>query len=164
MIFDAVEAITTVLTANFSADFTALATAKGVADLPGAPTFVKRQRAEMFASLNVTLPAIGIYILRSSTMAKWQSVRDPRSTGVFDWYARGSDPVLLAQQTELAAEVMLRTVDRMAGSGTGGVFGAGELPDSITIELTDGYEKSIEPNYSRRATVTFTVYDRDSGL
>jgi len=162
MIFDAVEAMTTVLTANFSADFTALAAAKSVADLPSPPTFVKRQKAEMFATLGVTLPAIGIYVLRSVTMAKWQAVRDPRCTGVFDWYARLADPELLAKQTELAAEAMLRTVDRLSSSGS--IYGAGELPDSITIEVTDGYDKSIEPSYDRRATVTFSVYDRDSGL
>lgn len=162
MIYDAVEAMTTVLTANFAADFTALATAKSVADLSGPPTFVKRQRAEMFTTLGVSLPAIGIYVLRAVTMAKWQAVRDPRCTGVFDWYARNSNPLLLAQQTELAAEAMLRSVDRLATSGS--LFGAGELADSITIEVTDGYDKSIEPAYDRRATVTFTVYDRDSGL
>ena|SRR6267378_531760 len=152
----------TVLTANFAADFTALASAKGVTDLAGPPTFVKRQKAEIFGTLGVTLPAIGIYIVRSVTMAKWQAVRDPRSTGVFDWYARSGNPLLLAQQTELAAEAMLRSVDRLATSGS--IFGAGELPDSITIDLTDGYDKSIEPNYDRRAVITFTVYDRDSGL
>lgn len=162
MIFDAVEAMATVLTANFTADFTALASAKGVADLPSPPTFVKRQKAETFTSLGVTLPAIGMYVVRAVTMAKWQAVRDPRTTGVFDWYARLADPFLLAEQTELAAEAILRTVDRLSSSGS--IYGAGELPDSITIELTDGYNQSIQPSYDRRVTVTFSIYDRDSGL
>lgn len=162
MIFDAVEALYTVVSTNFAADFTALAAAKSVTDLPGPPTFVKRQNAEMFAAMGVTLPAIGIYVPRAVTMAKWQAVRDPRCTAVLDWYARGADPVLLAKQAELAAEVLLRSIDRLAG--TSSIYGAAELEESITIEVTQGYDQSIEPSYDRRAVVTFSIYDRDSGL
>lgn len=163
MIFDAVETAAAVLAANFSTDFTALASAKGVADLASPPQFVMRQKAEMFTTLGIILPAIGIYVPHATTGAKWQTTRASVHRCVFDWYARGTTPDLLAKQTELAAEVMLKTIDRLAGYAAG-VEGAGELEDSITIDLTDGYDKTIEPNYDRRAVVTFPLNDRDSGL
>src|SRR5207302_7433147 len=139
---------------------TALAAAKSITDLAGAPTFVKRQKAEMFTALGVTLPAIGIYIPRAWTQAKSQTQRDTRCQCVLDWYARNADPVLLAKQTELAVEALLRSVDRLT-TATGGVYGGAQLEESAVVEVTDGFDKSIEPAYDRRATLTFPVYDRD---
>lgn len=163
MIFDQVEQLYTVVNTNFATDLGALATAKGVTINTGA-TFVKRQNADVFFALGVTLPACGIYVTRASTKAKQQGIRDTTGTAVFDYYAEDADPVKVAKQAELAAEALLMSVDRMATAGAG-VFGAAELEDSITVEMSDGFEKrASEGRYWRRAVVRFAIYDRDTGL
>lgn len=168
MIYDAIEAVYTTVNANFNTDLAALVSAKGLSGLTTSATLFKRQRAETFVELgaaaNGQLPAIGIYGTAVTTEAKWQGKRDPECTVVLDYYARGTDPVKLAQQTELAAEALLLSIDKVYPTAAGG---AGEGFGSINIELTDAYMETDKPdsqtakNYGHRAIVTFIVVDRD---
>ncbi|HWP38945.1 MAG TPA: hypothetical protein VNL18_15470 [Gemmatimonadales bacterium] len=162
MIYDAVEQAYTVAAANFTADLNALAAAKGVT-APPAATLIKRQRAETYIALGAALPALGIYLLRVATQAKSQGKRDSVVSLVFDYYLEGTDPTLLAKQAELAAEAVLRTVDRLADAGSG-IYGAGEGSGSVTIELSDGYDPADENKFFHRAQVTVPVWDEDTGL
>lgn len=164
MIFDAVERAYDVVNANFAADFAALATAKGVTGLALTATIEKRQTAERFIALQAPGPTIGVWGRGTVTQAKvgtgW---RDNVSSVVLDYYCTGTDPVLVAKQAELAAEALLRAIDRLPGSGDL-VFGAGELRGSVTVELTDGYLKTRDDLYYRRAQITFPLTDRDDNL
>jgi len=164
VIYDAIEQVYAVANANFATDFAALATAKGVVGLNTNAAIEKRQSAETMVRLGAALPCLGIVGLRARSQAKDQGKRDTESVIAFDYYAEHADPVLVAKQAELAAEALLRTVDRLWASGAS-VFGAGELPLSVVIDFTEGYlETRSPPVYWRSATVTFPVHDRDEGL
>lgn len=170
MVFDAIEAAYTIVLANFATDMATLATAKAVTCETQA-NIIKRQSAEIYVYLRAALPAIGIWALRVATQAKGQNGRDNETTLVLDYYATGYDPRVVAVQVELAAEALMISVDKLT-PGSGGVFGAGELPGAVRIELSDGYVETAQdadkqPNsdrrlYSRRAQITFPVYDRDT--
>lgn len=165
MIYDAIEAVYTVVLANFATDMAALVAAKSVADVNAKINVVKRQPAETYVDRGLALPAVGVYGLRIATQAKNQGARDNVSTVVLDYYAEGADPVVLAKQVELAAEALLVSVDKVTPSG-GGVFGAAELVGSVTIELTESYVEAkpdaTDRRYWRRALISFPVHDRDT--
>ena len=163
MIYDAVEQAYAVVSANFATDFAALVAAKGVTGTQPVQTIVKRQTAELYVSLNAVLPAIGVYGLEARTQAKLQTVRDNECVLVFDYYAEGTDPVAVAKQVELAAEALLMSVDRIS-SAASGLFGAGELLGAVRVVLTEGFVEATQGTYARRAQVTFTAQDRDTGL
>lgn len=162
MIFDAVQRAHTVTATNLATDLAALCTAKSVTN-PGTITLVKRQKAETFIALGSPLPALGIYGLRAVTQAKDQGKRDSLVTVVWDFYIEGTDPTLIAKQAELVAESVLRTVDRLAASGDG-LYGAGELAQSVTVEMSDNYQEAEELKWFQRAVVTAPVHDRDEGV
>jgi hypothetical protein len=157
MIYDAVETVYAVVNANFATDYAALAAAKGVTVVTPVG-IIKRQKADIFVPLGATLPAIGIYGLSATTQVKDQAKRDVFCTMAFDFYDRGTDPVALAKQTELAAEALLLSIDRMWPTAAGG---AGEGDNSITVTLMDGYDETAELQYERRATITFPLMNRD---
>ena len=167
MIYDAIEAVATIVTANFFTDMAALISAKGLTGLTTTAAIEKRQRAELYVALGAALPAIGIYGLMATTQAKWQGKRDASCTLGLDYYATGTDPIKLAQQTELAAEALLRSIDRIWPTAAGG---AGEGFNSVSVELSAAYMETDKPegqtvtNYGHRAMLTFTVVDRDEGL
>lgn len=160
MIYDAIEGAYTVVLTNFATDLAALATAKGVT-ITTTASIVKRQKAETFGTYQIALPAVGVYGKKVVTQGKSNGYRDNLSTVVFDYYAVGPDPVILAKQAELAAEALLKSIDRLNGADP---YGAGVLPGSITVEFNDGFEEVQIPNYARRAIVTCPVWDQDTGL
>jgi len=165
MIFDAIEQLYTIAAANFSADLATLAAAKSVTVVTTC-NFVKRQDADLFVSLQLALPACGIYAdpaRDTRTQAKDQTKRDNDVALVLDYYATDTDPVKLGKQVELAAEALLQSIDRVAVAGLGGIYGAGETPGSIAV-LLDQIEPRDSTNYGRRARVRFLLNDRDTGL
>lgn len=161
MIYDQIEQAYSIASQSFPGDLAALATAKNVS-ITTSCTFVKRQHADLFVQLGIVTPACGVYLTRVVTAVKSQTHRDVTGAAVFDYYATDPDPVKLAKQVELAAEALLKSVDRLCGGDI--IYGAGVLDDSITVELSDGYEQTVAPNYWRRALVRFPLYDRDTGL
>ena len=165
MLHDTVERVWVVVNTNFAADMAAVITAKGLgaAGLTATATIIKRQTAEIFAAKQATVPTIGVYGIRAVTQAKDQGKRDSQNTVGIDYYATGMDASKLQKQVEVAAEALLRSVDRIAGSG-GGVFGAAVQDGSITVDLLDGYTEGAAPAYIGVATVTFPVDDREDGL
>jgi hypothetical protein len=167
MLYDAIETVYAVVLANFATDLAALASAKGVT-ITTTADIIKRQRAETFVAFGkgVTSPAIGIFSIRGLTQAKWQTQRDTDCTVVCDYYARSADPSALAIQAELAAEALLKSMDRIWPTAAGG---AGEGDRSVTIEMTDAYVETVSSEtetarWEHRAMVTFTVQVRDTGL
>lgn len=165
MLYDAVEQVYTVVLANFTTDLGALATAKGVS-VTATVGVIKRQTAETMVALGADLPAIGVYTVAGSTQAKDQGKRDTLTTMVLDYYAEGTDPANLAKQAELAAEALLRSIDRLWPALEGG---GGNAVGSVGIVMTPGYQEvrqneAEQTVYNHRATVTFPVMDRDSGL
>ena len=163
MLYDIVEQAFTVLNTNFAADYTALLTAKSVAS-PGTVKIVKRQSIKTALRYGALPPVMGVISLAGRTTAKDQGKRDTQGLVAYDLYIKGATPDLVAKQVELAAEACMRSVDRLAASG-GGVFGAGEVPLSVTVALNDDEEEEVEEGkYGRRVTVSFQVWDRDEGL
>ena len=174
MVYDAIEQAATSLSANFDADLAALATAKGEAGITQTATVYKRRPATVLFALaavtgsGVTLPAIGVWVQRTATQARRQDVRDNVHQLVFDYVARsagvtaGSD-VTLEKQAELAAEALLRTVDRLVTAG-GGYFGAGELAGSVVIELSGLAMGPGQSYYEEHVRLTCPVTERDTGL
>lgn len=163
MIHDQVERAYTVLATNFAADYAALLTAKAVAS-PGTVKIVKRQSVVTALRYGALPPLLGVVSLAAQTQAKDQGKRDTRGLVAYDLYISGSDPALVAKQVEIGAEACMRSVDRLAESGAG-VFGAGELPLSVQITLSDDEDEEVqEGKYGRRATVSFSMWDRDEGV
>jgi hypothetical protein len=160
VIHDVAEQVYATTEANFATDHAALLTAKGVTGFTPTVLIVKRLAAETFIALGVALPALGIRVVRAVTQAKDQGKRDSLDTVVWDLYAEHTDPVVLAKWVELGAEAVLLTIDRL-WSAAGGLFGAGELPESVSVDLTEGVEEGEGLRYWRRAQVTCPVHDRD---
>lgn len=162
MIYDLVERAYTVLAANFATDYTALLTEKTVSS-PGTVKIVKRQKVETALRYGVLPPLMGVISIAAQATAKMQTRRDTQGLVAYDFYLTGTDPAVVAKQVEIAAEAALKSVDRLAGAG--GVFGAGEIPLSVQITLSDDEDEEVqEGKYGRRATVSFSMWDRDEGL
>jgi hypothetical protein len=163
MIYDQVEVIAQVVDANYAADMAALVAAKSLTGITTTATVIKRQSAETFRRLGAPLPAIGVVHLRAATQAKDQQKRDTLGTVVLDYVALGADASKVAKQAELAAEALMRSVDRLAMAG-GGLYGAAELAGAALITMTEGFTEAEDAQYWRRAQVQFTCHDRDEGL
>lgn len=165
MLYDAIEQAFAVIDANFDADFAALITQKSLGGLGLTTTAmkIKRQTAEIFVAKRASKPTIGVYGIRASTRAKDQGKRDSRNVIAVDYFATGieADGAKVQKQVELAAEALLKSVDRLVGGTGGGVFGAAVQDDDITVELSEAYVEGEAPAYIGVATVTFPVDDRD---
>lgn len=154
-----VEQVTSVVTANFAADFAALAAAKGVANL-GAVTIHKRLPADIIAGEELAVPGIGVYATKATTNAKRQTLRDSRVTCVLELFLRGTSAATIRAQAELGAEAFLLSVDRVHTAG-GGIFGAGEEEGGVVCEIAGGALGEGQEQYEELTRVTFTVSDRD---
>lgn len=178
-IFDAVERTLSVVKANFDADMKALVAAKvtagalkqGEADqIDQKATIYDRLPSEVFAAHPegdddaLGLPGVGVYSGPMTTQAKWQGKRDSRAVVVLDYFAIGEDPRLLEIQVELAAEVLLRAVDRIPEAALAGELGAGEDPNSVDVLPFALARTAGLDFYQDRVTVTFPILDQDTGL
>lgn len=158
MIYEVVERAVEVFAANFATDMQALATAH---DLPVDTdvTVYPRREAGEFAAHEV-LPGLGVWSPGARTQAHGgQSIRKSRVTVVADYYARHADVDLLTAQVELAAEAILRSVDRMPDAS--GVRGAGEENETVRIEITGAARMAGAKTYEERVVVTFTMDEQD---
>lgn len=165
MIYAVVEQVYTVLAANFATDWAGLCSTFSLG-APPAVDIVKRQNVDAMVRSTSrdwsVRPAIGIYAVDLTTQAKMAAHRLSVNNLGLDFYRRGAIANLptLLQQGELAAEAMLLTIDRLAGSG-GGVWGAGEAEDSVTVTFSDGYEATEGGDYQQLITVTVPVRASD---
>lgn len=165
MMFDALERFATVLAANFDADLAALCTAKGVTAPVGSVTLIKRMDANLHVAVNGALPALCVYGRAVSTQARFVGKRDSRCVISVDYLNRADEAglVTMLQQVELAAEAILKTIDRVPGDSASGVWNAAPNAGEAVIELSDR-EDAPEGEYQRLLTVTVPVTDRDEGL
>ncbi len=138
MIYDAIERTITIVDANFTTDLQALVAAKGVT---GVYTDVKvygRRRAQQFWELmekDGVDAGIGIYPQQFDTPAEFVMRRHSRHQIVIEYYAVGKDPDALAVQMELAAEAILRSIDRLiVAGGSSGIIAVGEEDGDIIGE------------------------------
>lgn len=166
MIRDAVERVFSVVSANFNAEFAALATAAGVPSVTA--DFYKRQAAEIF-SLKTTA-GLGIYHDGGSAQtSEGGAAGSRRRTAtviiVLDWWIQGSDPDIVAQQTEIAVDAALRTVDRLVGfDQASGVGGAAVTDDSFSWRVERVHESTEQGAVMERAVMRFPIQVRDEGL
>jgi hypothetical protein len=163
MLYDVVDLVASVLDANFDADLTALCTAKGVATPTGivGGTVRKREGLLAWATSPANLPGLGVTSQGAQTGAKNQAKRDSTVTVQAAYYSTGQDAALLGAHVELAAEAIMLSVDRMAGSGSGLVWGVAEGRDSVRIE-TMGTAFTRDANWFEDGVVVeFPANDRD---
>lgn len=160
--YDVSEKLATLATANFTTDFNALITTKGLGAL-GLDTSVSvylRQPAVVFAGQEKTLPGLGCYTRNARTQAKSQQERANSMEGHYEYLCRGADPVKIRAQAELAAEVLLLLVDRVAGSGSG-LEDAGGEPLSVVVDIDgSGPAEGLE-FYEEWVHVVFPVWETD---
>lgn len=163
MIRTAVDRVFSVLQTNFNTDFASIATAAGVAAVTA--DFYKRQSAERFA--NKTSVGIGVYQVGGSTSrrkpgaAPGAGIRDTTVDVMVDWYIRGSDDELVAQQTEIAVEAILRSVDRMPDAV---VWFAADGSANVTWDIERAALVDDGGIIEERALVRFPVIVRETGL
>lgn len=165
MIFDAVKRAHEILAANFAADLNALITAKSLTGAVSATTVFDRLGSDSFAAdVTFTTAGLGVYWGgQAQTQARHQDLRESVVWVEAEYYARGDDPAVLAKQAELAAEAVLRSVDRMGGDGS--VLGAAEQRNSVTIQGPRlAYLKDGEKSYEDQVIVRFPMIDEDQGL
>lgn len=181
MFFDAIERTLAVVTANFATDLAALValkvtdsflTQEQADDIQQDATIFERLDAGTFSShldeegKGVRHAGIGVYAGPLTTQAKWQGRRDSRATVIVDYYAVHPDPVTLAKQSELAAEAIVMSIDKIpeavpAGSG---ILGAAELKDEIRVDPLGLSRAKGADFYEDRVIVTFPILEQDSGL
>ncbi len=179
-IYDAVERTLEVVKANFDTDMAALVAAKVTASrlsqeqadaMDKGATIYERLAAEEFAAHpdeegpdQEKLPGIGVYAGPMTTQAKWQGRRDARASVVIDYFAQGTDPIVLGKQTELAAEALLRSIDRIPEASPAGELGAAELKDEIAVLIVGSSRTEGLDYYQDRVTLTFPILEQDIGL
>lgn len=165
MIYDAVEHAITTAKANFSADLSALASAKNESGVISDVTVHGRLDATEFHSeVDRLAPGLGIYGNGASTQAKHPDIRESVVTLFFDYYAIGADATDLGKQVELAAEAILQTVDAMTG-GSAGIINAGGADGSVSVTVLPITRiKGGKKTYEGRCVVQVPAQERDTGL
>lgn len=165
MIHDAVEICAAAMAGQFEGKMTALVAANGVVGADVAVTVYKRRAAEIFTPLeSTTLPGLGIYCTTARTQAKRQGARETTPVIVFDYFARGTDPEILAAQCELAAEAIVGVLDGVMTPGGDQLWEAGAEDRSITIAIQGSSHIEGQDTYEDRVLVTCPVEFRDTGL
>lgn len=168
MIFDAVVRAHAVLNTNFAADLVALISAKGVAGAVSATTVLLRRGSDSFAEDATPATArLGVYWSGDAqTQARRQDERHSTVWVEAEYYARGSDPDVLSQQTELAAEAVVHSIDRMNEGLQGSrILDAGGPEGSVSIRGPRlANIKAGEKSYEDQVIVRFPVMDEDIGL
>lgn len=165
MIRRAVERVYSVVSANFNADFATLAAAAGVP--PVTADFFKRQAAPVFWKR--TTAGVGVYHgsgaseRRKAGAAAGSGVRDTRVDMVLDWWIRGDDPEMLAVQTEIAIDALVRSIDRVPDEASG-VWSAADARDTITWTVERSTLSDAGRIATERAIVIFPLRVRDTGL
>ena len=159
MIYDALERLVTVVRDNFETDLEGLRDEKELTITTSAVVYPGLS-ADEFA--DKTLPGIGIYALGGLTQAKFQQLRDTVVTHVLDYFDEGDDVEALDHQVTLAAEALLKSIDRMSEGGT--VIGAGEEAGNISVVIQQFRRVDGSRRSGRRALLTFTARDRDQDL
>src|SRR5574341_1399623 len=114
---DAVVRAAAVLTTNFNADMAAIVADHGVAVVSQVATVYADREWAVFCELDTftqAQPGIGVYASGARTNARRQNEREWIVLVVAEYYARASDPAKLKVQARLAAEAILRSIDRMS--------------------------------------------------
>jgi len=160
-----VEACAARAAADFTPGMTHLASQKTVS-MDTSIHVYKRQDANIFVALDESvapLPGLGVYALSALTNARRQDLRDSSVAMVYDYFARGADPAALLVQAELAAEALLRVIDRIYGSAAG-IFGAGEATLGVQVTVEPMVKPAGMDYYEQRVLVRFLVDERDLDL
>jgi hypothetical protein len=165
MIRTVVERVYNVLQASFNTELSALTSAAGIPSVTA--TIHKRMAAEAFGERGNA--GLGVYhdsgaASTSRGGAPGSRQRDSRIVIVLDWYVTGSEPDVVAAQTELAIEAALRCVDRLVAFDATGVGGAGVEPGSFTWEVERTTHVDRTRIATERAIMRFPVISRSTGL
>lgn len=166
MLFDALERVHFVTNANFQTDMNTLTAAKGVAALTiVANGILKRETAEIMRAKGQAFPAIGIYGIDGETQMADGGLggkRDSTSMIGADLVIVGTDPVLVQEQIELGAEVLVKCMTDRVPQGANTTFAGGLQQGSVKYNITDGYTDEQGLNYMAIATVRSPIFDRDN--
>lgn len=164
MTYDAMEHAAAVIGANFESDFEALVVAKdaGAFGIDPSPRLYKRRDAAVIFGQDLYIPSIGLYPDTAFTQRASQGERrDNVSYLLADYVYRSSDPDRTAVAVELAAEALLRSIDRMRDETDTLVIGAGVPDQSVSINYARLSHVELDDVYEDYVTVRFPVIDRD---
>ena len=163
MLFDALERVYTVVNANFNADLATLSGLKSVTAFSAA--IVKRETAEIMRAKYQTFPAIGLYSIGAETQMAEGGLggkRDSTCDVAADLVIVGTDPVLVQEQVELGAEVLVKCMTDRVPQGAATTFAGGLQKGSVKVTISDGYTDEQGVNYMALATVRVPIFDRDN--
>lgn len=135
MFYDVSEKLGALAAANFTTDFVALLTQKGLEALGVDPnvTVYVRKPARVFGLNESPLPGLGCWAGAARTQAVSQQERENQLRAHYEYLCRGSDAAIVLAQAELAAEVLMKLVDRFGTAGSG-IEGGGHEPQSVLID------------------------------
>ena len=160
--YDVSEGLGTLATASFTTDFDALIAQKalGGLGLNTAVTVYVRQPAVVFGGQERALPGLGCYARNARTQAVSQQEREATMEAHYEYLCRGPDAATIRAQAELAAEVLLRLVDRFP-TISGGVEGGGHEPGSVVVDIDgSGPAEGLE-FYEEWVHVVSPIWDTD---
>lgn len=115
MFYEAIARAEEVIALRFATDFAALVTAKSISQTLTSTVTLYKVPAAVFG-LGRALPGLGIYTPRASTGAKAQGAREAQVALVLDYLARVQTAELAHLQAQVAAEALMKCIDRFAGS------------------------------------------------
>lgn len=125
-------------------------------------TVYGRLSAPEAVALGKAAPLIGVYSTGAQTNPWNQGKRDSLVTLVFDYYAQGPDPDKLSRQAELAAEAIMKTIDRLpTANPNAGTILAGDGRFAVAVNLDLRPPLGGHDNYEAEITLTCVVRERD---
>lgn len=163
MLFDALERVYTVVNANFNADLATLCGLKSVATFTAA--VVKRQTADIMRAKYQAFPAVGLYAIGADTQMADGGLggkRDSDCDVAADLVLVGTDPVLVQEQGELGAEILVKDMCERVPQGANTTFAGGLQKRSVKVTISDGYTDEQGVNYMVLVTVRVPIFDRDN--
>ena len=163
MIYEAIVRADSILAANFATDMATLQSGKSLSGLDTTVTVHDHRRAgDLIDNEGLTLPLIALFGVSAETAAKSQAKRDADVQVEAQYVCRGTSESNIREQTELAAEAMCMSIDRMHGAD--GVTDAGDPETGIQIELGGDYESAGRDYFEGSCIVRWTMKTRDEGL
>jgi hypothetical protein len=161
--YDVSEKLGALATAHFTADFIALITQKSLEALgvdPNIHVYV-RKPARVFGLNEQPLPGLGCWAGSVRTQAVSQGERENQLLAHYEYLCRGADADIVLAQAELAAEVLLRLIDRFGTAGSG-IEGGGHEPQSVLGDIDGSGPADGLEVYEQWVHVVSPIWDTDA--
>jgi len=171
-LYDIVQGVSAQLTQNFTADLTAILSARSLSLDPTVTVYPRLMGPYILEEGNgLALPGIGVYLVSADTNAKTQTQRKWKGGTAIDYVAQLSAQDDIFAQMELAVEAIMKSIDRIdfavwtgIAGGSGGVYGAGDQELGTKVRFLPPTKLPDQALYSGRVIVTVPTWQQDQGL